>query len=165
MSDRPGDPPYTGDERTTLCGRLDHQRAILERKCAGLDPDALRSASAPPSPLTLLGLVAHLTEVERSWFGGVIEGGTDPPRMWDPGGDEGFDVAGADPAPVLATWRAECERSRAVVARAPSLEVTGLDDGQAFALRYVLVHLIEEYARHNGHADLIRESIDGQTGE
>ncbi|GAA0961000.1 DinB family protein [Actinocorallia libanotica] len=159
--------PWAADERSTLVGFLEFQRDTLALKCAGLTDEQLRRKEIPPSDLSLLGLVRHLAEVERGWFRNVIAGdgvrlrwGTGSPRA------SGFDVEGADVDEAFAVWREECASSRAIAAAAESLDVTGVHHtGRVFSLRYVLTHMIEEYARHNGHADLLRERIDGSTGE
>jgi hypothetical protein len=161
-------PPREAGERETLTAFLDFQRATLAVKCAGLTAEQLRIAAVPPSNLSLLGLVRHMAEVERNWFLPVLAGepmasifapGLDPEPSF-------AEVADADPDEALAAWAAECDHARSLVAAAPSLDVAGDRDGRGtFSLRWVLVHLIEEYARHNGHADLIRERIDGATGQ
>ena len=161
------DPPYEADERTMLLSWLEFHRATLATKCAGLDHAQLRERSVPPSSLSLLGLVRHMAEVERGWFRRTLNGEDAPPVYYseaDPDGD--FDnVADADVDEAFATWRAECERAREIVAGAPSLEVTGTHRrGNKVSLRWILVHMIEEYARHNGHADFLREGVDGVTG-
>ena len=151
-----------------LAGWLDFHRATLEMKCAGLTPAQLASRAAEPSTLSLLGLVRHMTDVERTWFRRRLDGEDAPPLYYsddDPDGD--FD--NLDPATVedaFATWRAECDRAREIAAALPSLDVMVTDRvGRRLSARWVLVHMVEEYARHNGHADLLRERIDGATGE
>ena len=162
-------PPLNADERATLEGWLDFHRATLELKCAGLDDTQAATASTPPSGFSLLGLVQHLAEVERNWFRRVVAGEQVPP-IYDPeadpaGPDGGFDVAeGASLADALAAWSAEVEVARARCAGQP-LTATGRFLDQGVSLRWVYVHMIEEYARHNGHADLLRERIDGRTGQ
>ncbi|MFP8883072.1 DinB family protein [Streptomyces mangrovi] len=164
-------PPARADERTTLEGWLDFHRETLALKCSGLDDRGLRTAPLEPSRMTLLGLVQHLAEIERNWFQRVFAGLDVPPVHADAGRD-GFGLVperGIDEA--LAAWRAEVARGRELTAGA-SLEATGrLSEQEAahlgsekVSLRWILVHLIEEYARHNGHADLLRERIDGTTG-
>jgi uncharacterized damage-inducible protein DinB len=151
-----------------LAAWLDFHRATLEMKCAGLSPAELATRAAEPSTLSLLGLVRHMADVERSWFRRGL-GGEDAPPMYysdtDPDGD--FDnVDPASAAAAFATWRAECARAREVTAALPSLDVLMTRrTGQQVSARWVLVHMVEEYARHNGHADLLRERIDGATGE
>ncbi|WP_336048692.1 DinB family protein [Streptomyces sp. CA2R101] len=164
-------PPLQADERATLEGWLDFHRATLPLKCEGLDDHQVRLASVTPSSMTLLGLVQHLAEVERNWFQRVFAG-QDVPPVHEAGNADGFTPApdrGIDEA--LARWRAEVARSRELTAAASlddtgslSEQEAGLAGGQGVSLRWILVHMIEEYARHNGHADLLRESIDGVTG-
>ncbi|MFD9812720.1 DinB family protein [Streptomyces sp. NPDC059080] len=161
-------PPMDADERTSLTSWLDFYRATLVDKCAGLTEEQLRTASAPPSPLTLVGLVRHLAEVERNWFRRVLAG-EDVPDLFpgDAGADGmsgGFDGAGeASSEDAVALWRAEVEHARRACA-GRSLDDTGsLGEGRV-TLRWIHTHLIAEYARHCGHADLIRERIDGRTG-
>jgi uncharacterized damage-inducible protein DinB len=160
--------PLAAGERETLTSFLDFQRATLAVKCAGLTAGQLRGQAVPPSALSLLGLVRHMAEVERNWFATVL-GGQPMGTIFTPGFDpeRAFsDVAEADVAEAFAVWAAECARARELTAAAPSLDVTGDRDGRGtFSLRWILVHMIEEYARHNGHADLIRERLDGATGE
>ncbi|WP_262281432.1 DinB family protein [Micromonospora sp. MA102] len=163
--------PYVGDERTMLEGWLDYHRDTLLHKCAGLTAEQLRTASVEPSTLTLLGLVRHLADVERWWFR-IRAAGQDLPGLY--AGDEDPDadlnaVADADPEAAFATFRAEVEAARGAVADLPldhTFARTRRDGrGDEMNLRWVYVHMIEEYARHNGHADLIRERIDGVTGD
>ena len=147
---------------------LDWHRATLAHKCAGLSDEQLRERSTPPSTLSLLGLVRHMAEVERTWFRRVLAG-EDVPLVYSPTGDfqVAYDATDASVAEAFENWRSECEMARKVEAAATSLEVTGMHRkwGVPVSLRWILVHMIEEYARHNGHADLLREAIDGQTGE
>jgi uncharacterized damage-inducible protein DinB len=169
MTDERPVPPRDGAERQMLAAWLDRQRATLALKCAGLTDDQLRARTVPPSGLSLLGLVRHMAEVERNWFGPLLAG-EQMGGIWAAGQaldpEPAFDeVATADVAAAFASWQAECERARELADTADSLEVTGLRGGARFSLRWVMVHLIEEYARHNGHADLLRERIDGSTGE
>ena len=168
MNDRDRtEPPRVTDERTSLTAFLDYQRQTLAMKCAGLTDEQLRDKAVPPSSLSLLGLVRHLADVERSWFQNDMAG-EQTPSYWGrrPDGEfADFDVDEADPKEAFDVWEAACARSRDIVAAAESLEVLGRYDTQTFALRYVLTHMIEEYARHNGHADLLRERLDGATGE
>jgi hypothetical protein len=161
--------PANADERTLLLDLLAAQRATLELKCAGLTGElALRSV--PPSTLSLLGLVRHLAEVEHRWFRRVLAGDGDlaPPYGTPECPDADFDGAVADPAVVeaaWAAWRAEVAFAEQFTAAAPDLGVEGVDSWRGVvSLRWVLLHLIEEYARHNGHADLLRERIDGARG-
>lgn len=165
------DTPRVAGEREMLTAWLDWQRATLAGKCEGLSDDQLRERAVPPSTLSLLGLIRHMAEVERNWFRPVLGG--EPTHMIWPAGqdwtdknwDAAFDeVDKADVGEAFGAWRAECEGSRALTSAAESLDVTGVRRGGRYSLRWVLVHMIEEYARHNGHADLLRERIDGQTG-
>ena len=167
MTDERIEPPLTAGERETLRGYLDWHRATLAMKCAGLSDEDLRRRSVPPSTLSLLGLVRHMAEVERSWFRRVIAG-EDVPLVWSADRDfqAAYDADGADRAQAFDAWEEEIACARRIEGAAPSLDVTGVDrrDGTAYSLRLVMLHVIQEYARHNGHADLIREGIDGVTG-
>ncbi|MFF5707116.1 DinB family protein [Streptomyces sp. NPDC012794] len=160
-------PVLTGDGRSTLTSVLQWQRDTLRMKCAGLTDEQLRRRAVPPSGLSLLGLVRHLAEVERGWFRNVLNGEDAPGHFPENAAGERteFHVEDADPAESFRIWEEACERSRAVVAAAESLDVRGHSGGRAYSLHYILAHMIEEYARHNGHADLLREAIDGVTGE
>ncbi|MFF9426383.1 DinB family protein [Streptomyces sp. NPDC014746] len=160
--------PATGPERPLLAGFLADQRATLELKCAGLEEElALRSAE--PSTLSLLGLVRHLADVERHWFREVLAGEDVRPLFSSSDSPDGdFEDATAGPRAVeeaWEAWRAAVAHSDRFTAEAPDLDVTGEDEWRGrVSLRWVLVHMIEEYARHNGHADLLRERIDGTRG-
>ncbi|WP_330175226.1 DinB family protein [Streptomyces sp. NBC_01498] len=162
-------PPLMGSERETLRAQLDHHRATLARKCAGLGDDALRRLSMPPSTLSLLGLVRHLAEVERAWFRRVFEDNASP-MLWSPPGEIDFqaayDASGSTRAEAFGVWEAEVENSRRVEQAAGSLDVTGHQPrwGEDVSLRMVMTHVLLEYARHNGHADLLREGVDGTVG-
>jgi uncharacterized damage-inducible protein DinB len=162
------DPPYVADERRMLDAWLDFHRDTLLWKCAGLSGEQLVRRSAPPSTLSLLGLVRHMTQVERGWFRRTLAGeDVTTPYSRDDAEDADFDET--DPARAqeeIATFRAEVATCREVAAR------FGLDDtgavqrrGQDVSCRWIYVHMIEEYARHNGHADLLREGIDGEIGD
>lgn len=162
------DGPTTGDERAMLVEFLRAQRATLELKCAGLDVELSRR-SVRPSTLSLLGLVRHLADVERRWFRQVLAGQDAPPRFSSSAEpDLDFDGAVPDAGVVAEAWQAwhdEVAFAERFAADAPDLDVTGDDRWRGtVSLRWVLVHLVEEYARHNGHADLLRERIDGATG-
>jgi hypothetical protein len=148
---------------------LDYHRATLRQKCAGLDDEQLRTDSCPPSNLTLLGLVRHLTDVERGWFLRGVAGKSArqvPPLYYsdkDPDGDiENLGSAGTKS--VFDTYERTISDVRAAVADT-DLDQTFDNGGTPCSVRWVYLHMIEEYARHNGHADLIRERIDGATGE
>jgi hypothetical protein len=156
------------DERTSLTTVLDFQRATLELKCAGLTDDQLRARAVPPSTLSLLGIVRHLADVERVWFGNRFAHLGLPTRFYcepDNLGGDFDDLHSAEVGEVFVVWRATCDESREVVAAAGSLEELGVrGDGSPVTLRWILLHMVEEYARHNGHADLLRERLDGTTG-
>ncbi|MGY1857519.1 DinB family protein [Modestobacter sp. SYSU DS0290] len=171
------DPPYLDGERAALDAWLEFHRATLLRKCAGLTPEQLGERSVPPSSLSLRGLLRHMTEVERSWFQRVIDGRDaedlycspdDPDGDFDGVGRDGDDPAAAVPG-ELAAFTAALEASREVAAARESLDALSvgrtLRRGEQVSLRWVYLHMIEEYARHNGHADLLRERIDGATGD
>jgi hypothetical protein len=165
--------PRLGDERVTLVEALRRQRLTLELKCAGLDAEAMAWRSVPPSTMSLLGLVRHLADGERATFR-VMMSGQDVPRLFG-SGDGDFDGAVPDPQVVTEAWdvwRAEVDFATRFVAGAPSLDITGDDPlnehgsgGGSMSLREALVGMIEEYARHMGHADLLRERIDGRLGQ
>jgi uncharacterized damage-inducible protein DinB len=169
-------PPPAGSEAATLRGFLDHQRATFAWKTRGLTDDQLRVA-LPPSPMTLGGMMKHLAAVEDSWFT-VVVGHSPMPEPWGCAmqGDSDWPWRSAMDEPgdrLRNLWAERVRRSRVVVDAAL---VDGEGHGLAqlhsargghpsVSLRWVLLHMIEEYARHNGHADLLRESIDGETGE
>lgn len=161
------DPPPRGDERTMLRASLDFHRATLVMKCEGLGDEDLRRPAMPPSTLSLLGLVRHMAEVERVWFRRVLDG-QDVPRVWSDTGDfqAAYDARDATRAEAFAAWERETEHARRIEEAAGSLEVTGFwpRTGEDVSLRWVMLHMIHEYARHNGHADFLREAIDGTTG-
>jgi hypothetical protein len=168
--------PTLGDERTTLVEALRCCRLTLEIKCSGLDAEAMARRSVEPSTMSLLGLVRHLAEQERRTFREMMAGQDAPPLFCsDTDRDGDFDGAVADPQVVAAAWdawRAEVEFATRFVAEAPSLDITGEDPlnlhgsgGGSMSLREVLVGMIHEYARHTGHADLLRERIDGRVGQ
>ncbi|MGW4474876.1 DinB family protein [Nonomuraea sp. NPDC004354] len=169
------EPLLTGDETATLLGFLDYQRATLAWKCSGLDSAGL-SATVGASSMTLGGLLKHLAYVEDVWCSRWLHGRDRQPPWdtvdWTAAPDWDWHSAADDtPEQLHALWQDAVARSRALVAQA--LADGGLEqparrtwpDGRAPSLRWILVHLIEEYARHNGHADLLRESVDGLTGE
>ena len=158
-------PAPVAAEREMLDAWLDFQRDTLALKCDGLTGEQLRERAVPPSSLSLLGLVRHMAEGERQWFAMVLGGEQVPYHYYtDDNPEAEFDVDDADVAEAFGTWRAECAGARARAAAAPSLDATGTQDGKDFSLRWIMVHMIEEYARHNGHADLLRERIDGAVG-
>lgn len=169
------EPPLAGDELATLLGFLDYQRATLAWKSAGLDASGL-SATTAASSMTLGGILKHMAYVEDHWFArslhrlgpsapwDAVDWKADPDWEW-------HSAAHDTPEQLRALWQEAVEESRSRVAEA--LDAGGLDqlakhtwpDGRAPSLRWILCHMIEEYARHNGHADLLRESVDGATGE
>ena len=155
------------DERSTLLEYLRAYRLTLEMKCADLDAGQMAMRSVPPSTMSLLGLVRHLADVERFWFRQVMAGEDAPKRY--PGEQEQWDGAVADQVVVDEAWRAwqdEVEFADAIIAETGDLARSGaMPKGGTLQLREVLVHMIEEYARHCGHADLIRERIDGRVGQ
>jgi len=169
LADKRTDPPATGDERAVLTGFLDFQRQTLLLKCAGLSPEQLLQRAAPPSTLCLLGLVRHLTEVEFGWLHARFAGVEDI-ELYGPG-DADLDVAEADEQSVAAAFARFAETvavSQAITAAAELDAPTAQAHprtGERYSLRWILLHLIEEYARHNGHADLIRQAVDGTVGE
>jgi hypothetical protein len=164
--------PANADERGTLEAFLDFFRAVAIRKAEGITEDEARVAGCPPSDLTILGLVRHLADVERSWFRRGIAGEEAPPIFYGaahPTGDHDGDLhppEGATLADALTVLREEIAASRAIQAT-----VRSLDEKEARAhptprnVRWILVHMIEEYGRHCGHLDLLREAIDGATGD
>jgi hypothetical protein len=170
MTDTRPDPAVQGSERQLLLDFLDFHRATLAFKCEGLTGEQLRERAVPPSSLSLLGLIRHMTEVERTWFRRRLRGEDAPPLYWTEDDRDGdFDnVDGADVAEAFERWRAACDDSRRIVDETGSLETVAerpRRDGGHVSLRWILIHMIEEYARHNGHADFLRERIDGTVGE
>ncbi len=161
------DPPLVGNERIMLRIFLDYHRATLAMKCDGLTDEELRRQSMPPSSLSLLGLVRHMAEVERNWFRRVING-EDIPLVWSGKGDfqVAYDASMATRAEAFGAWQTEIEHSRRIEEAAESLDLVRHDESwdEDLSLRLVMLHLIHEYARHNGHADLLREGIDGTVG-
>lgn len=166
------DPPGEAGELATLTGFLDWYRTTLELKCSGLDAEALARRPVEPSKMSLLGLVRHMADVERGWFR-YFMAGEDAPELFSSPEDVDGDWDGAKPDPALveeawAAWREEVAFAGRFVAAAPSLEITGQRDDKwrgKLSLRWVLTHMVEEYARHIGHADLMRERIDGAVGQ
>jgi hypothetical protein len=162
------DPPYVADERTMLDSWLDFHRATLLWKCDGLTGEQLALRSVEPSTLSLLGLVRHMTEVERSWFRERIAG-EDVADIYYREEAPDADLDELDPAQAeeaLAAFRAEVEACRAATAGLDLDHVVDYPRRKTdLSLRWVYLHMIEEYARHNGHADLLRERIDGVIGD
>ena len=168
------DPAFDADERQMLTSYLDYQRATLAWKASGLSQAQL-AQTIPSSALTIGGLVKHLALVEDTWLTERFAGHDEPEPWasadWEADRDWELHSAAQDtPDQLVAQYAESCARSRAVVAAAgslgePSVAESNRHPGQHFTLRWILLHLIEETARHNGHVDLIRESIDGLTGE
>jgi len=171
----PEDDPRDSDvelrgEHAVLLDYLKHYRMTFQMKCEDLDAEQLATRSVPPSSMSLLGLIRHLAAVEYSWWRRVMERNLDLPKMYGKGEnrDADFDGALADDevvAEAWESWRREVAHGEAFVDAADSLDVLGDLGGEEIELREVIVHLIEEYARHCGHADLLRECIDGRTGQ
>ncbi|MFE5771682.1 DinB family protein [Streptomyces sp. NPDC056485] len=164
------EPSTTANEREMLDGWLDYHRATLAWKCEGLGDGELRRAALAPSELSLLGLVRHMAEVERYWFREIMLA-EDLPELYctqeDPDGDFHFGP-GDTWAEAERTWQTEVELARQAAAGRSLDLVSDAEShhcGESFSLRWVYTHMIEEYARHNGHADLLREQIDGATGD
>jgi uncharacterized damage-inducible protein DinB len=160
---------YTVGERAVVLEYLDHYRAALQRKCEDLDAEQMARRSVPPSTLSLLGLVRHMAKVEHIWFRECIgDGSTDTRPFWSADvKDVDFDEALAEQALVDEAWEVwdrEVAHARAV-AEDVDLDAVVTHHGEPAEVRDVLVHMVEEYARHLGHADLLRECIDGRTGE
>jgi uncharacterized damage-inducible protein DinB len=157
--------PALADERVTVLAFLQWHRETLELKCADLKPEQLAERAVRRSGLSLLGLLRHAAETERFWFRRVMAGENVPPLFDVP---DAFDVTGLDAAMVdeaWSAWRAEVAFANKFVAAALDLDVIGDEPGEGpVSLRWVLMHLVEEYARHNGHADLLREQLDGVVG-
>jgi uncharacterized damage-inducible protein DinB len=163
------EPSLTANERDMLDGWLEYHRATLAWKCEGLSDDQLRERAVPPSSLSLVGLVRHMAEVERAWFRRRVAGQSGLAFRYctDDAPDGDFDLAEPDGAEAgFAAFRQECDLARAAAAGRP-LDATFRHERTAdeIDLRWVYTHMIEEYARHNGHADILREQIDGATGD
>ena len=173
--DQEADPRFanqdeTDGERANVLDYLRGYRLTMEMKCADLDAGQLALRSVPPSTMSLLGLIRHMADVERYWFRRVLAGEDAPPLYWsDDVPDADWNGAVADPAVVAEAWRSwrdEVAFAEAFVADADDLGMRGtMGNGKTVALRDILVHMIEEYARHCGHADLLRERIDGRVGQ
>jgi uncharacterized damage-inducible protein DinB len=171
-NDPRGEPPTLGDERDTLVAFLRWQRETLELKCSDLSPDQLAQRSVEPSTMSLLGLLRHMADVERGWFKWFMAGEDIADRFSSESNPDGdFDDARPDPelvAEAWEAWREEVAWADEFVANHPDLDEPGKRKDRwrgEMSLRWVLVHMIEEYARHNGHADLLRERIDGRVGQ
>lgn len=160
-------PPNFGSEREMLRAFLDYHRATLAMKCDGLTDAELRKQSMPPSTLSLLALVRHMAEVERAWFRRVFED-HDAPMVWSDKIDfqAAYDASASTRAEAFAAWEAEVETSRRIERAAGSLDLSGYQPRweEDVSLRLVMMHVLLEYARHNGHADFLREGVDGTVG-
>jgi uncharacterized damage-inducible protein DinB len=160
------EPPYVLPERAMLEQWLEFHRTTLLLKCEGLDDAGRKARPVPTSKLSLHGLVRHMAEVERNWFRRALLKETDAPPIWfDPAIDDSelVPLDDADWDADLAAWHEECDASRAAAAER-GLDDTGIRRGEPCSLRWIYHHMVEEYARHNGHADLIREMVDGSVG-
>lgn len=157
----------TGDQREMLTVWLDYQRATLLWKCELVDGTALVRRGVAPSSLSLLGLVRHMAYVEWHWFDHVFAGTPSLPPI-SVQEDPDADFNDLDPSRAMADFglfQHQCDVSRAVVAAADSLDTLAASADRPISLRWIMIHMVEEYARHNGHADLLREQIDGSVGE
>lgn len=161
-------------EAATYAAYLRHYRLTLELKCEGLSPEQLAARSVPPSDLSLLGLVRHMAYVEQAWFGRALRGDLAEPRPFTDPDDPDAEFTGAVGtaacvAEAFATWHRQVERSQEWLqgrSDASLAEVVVYNsDGATRPVRDILVHMVEEYARHCGHADLLRECLDGRTGQ
>ncbi len=160
-------PPSFGSERDMLRAFLDYHRATLAMKCQGLTDEELRQPSMPPSTLSLLGLVRHMAEVERTWFRRVFDD-NHAPMVWSDRVDfqAAFDASASSRSEAFAAWEAEVDNSRRIEREAESLDLAAFQPRweEKVSLRMVMFHVLLEYGRHNGHADLLREGIDGTVG-
>ncbi|GHD01479.1 DinB family protein [Zhihengliuella salsuginis] len=168
----PADPPYDAPEREMLLNFIDYYRSVMLRKAEGLTREEL-ALSVPPSTMTLAGMIKHLAYVEHEWFSYRLEGNewTEPwgGVDWESDVDWDWNSAARDAwEDVASLYLREIDRSRDTVERFRDLDqplARPDGDGKQVTLRWMLVHLVEEYARHAGHADLLRESIDGSVGD
>lgn len=161
-------PPSFASERDMLRAFLDYQRATLAMKCDGLSDEELRQQSMPPSTLSLLALVRHLAEVERAWFRRVFDD-HDAPMVWSEQPMDfqaAYDTSAASGQQAFDAWTAEVENSRRIEHDAESLDLAGYQPRweEEVSLRMVMIHVLLEYGRHNGHADFLREGVDGTVG-
>jgi uncharacterized damage-inducible protein DinB len=160
------EPPFVLDERRMLEQWLEYHRVTLLLKCEGLDDAERKRRPVAASKLSLHGLLRHTAEVERNWFRRVLLRESDAPPIWYDPAIEDSELVPLDEADWeadLSAWHAECDASRAAAAR-HELDDVGIRRGEPCSLRWIYNHMIEEYARHNGHADLIRELVDGAVG-
>lgn len=165
---------YGNGEKGMLTGRLEHYRLTLEMKCEGLTAEQMGTRSVPPSDLSLLGMVQHMSRVEHRWFRCVLGGTPEAPRIHEDGTGGFTDVTATDEGVTKAwlEWRAEVEHARRVweewpVVNLDATVLTGHGHGQTelTTVREVVLHVVEAYARHMGHVDLLRECLDGRTGQ
>jgi Protein of unknown function (DUF664) len=160
------EPPFQADERATLTVWLDYQRATLMWKCDGLSGEDLARRGVPPSGLSLLGLVRHMTFVEWWWFDHIFAGSDAARPIATDDDDADFNDLRPERAEAdFERFHQQCDVSRRVVSAADSLDQVAKAAHDTIALRWIMIHMVEEYARHNGHADLLRELIDGAVGE
>ena len=162
---RRSEPGFLLGERAMLEGWLEFHRTTLLIKCEGVDDEQRKRRPVPTSKLSLHGLVRHMAEVERNWFARTLLNQPVPPIWFDPA-EEDSELVPLDTADWdsdLAVWKTECDRARAA-AGGRDLDDTGVRHGNPCSLRWIYVHMIEEYARHNGHADILRELVDGAVG-
>jgi hypothetical protein len=166
------DPPLVGPERESLVTWLRYHRDTLAMKCEGLTPAQLCERSVPPSAMSLIGLVRHMAEVERNWFRRLVADESDDtagPIYYDNDTNPDGDFDDVDPATVehdFEVWRDEIRCADEIIAGVQSLDETRHSERRGdISIRWVLTHMIEEYARHNGHADFLRERIDGGIGD
>ncbi|MDQ4039850.1 MAG: DinB family protein [Actinomycetota bacterium] len=158
--------PRAADELTMLTAYLEHYRETFELKCAGVPADRMAERSSPPSTMSLQGLTQHLAGGERWWFA-INFAGLELPMLFysDDDPDQDFESLDGDALEALNLWRAECERSRRIVEQASSLDAVGIRERNgSYTLRWLMLRMIAEYAQHAGHADLLREGIDGAVG-
>ena len=160
------DPPMIAGEREMLLGFLDFHRGTIALKCEGLEDAQLRQQSMPPSTLSLLGLVRHMAEVERTWFRRVIDG-QDIPLIWSDSFDfqAAYDASSSTRSEAFGAWDRELSESRRIMTGVDLDKVVHVERwGDDVSVRMIVLHMIHEYARHSGHADLLREGVDGVTG-
>lgn len=158
--------PLNGDELSMLKAYLEHHRESIELKCSGVEPLRLSERSVSPSTMSLHGLIRHLAGVERWWFA-INFAGMELPMLYysDADPDQDFAALDGDPVEAMTAWRAECRRSREIVDAATGLEQVGaVAPHGSYTLRWLMLRMIGEYAQHAGHADLLRERIDGAVG-
>jgi uncharacterized damage-inducible protein DinB len=166
IDERRQEPAYLLSDRAMLEAWLEFHRVTLLLKCEGLDDASRKARPVPTSKLSLHGLVRHMAEVEQNWFRRTLLNDPDLPWIYRSPDTDDAELVPLDEAiwqEDLATWQRVCEESRQIAARHELVD-TGLRYGESCSLRWILVHMIEEYARHNGHADLIRELLDGKVG-